>query len=129
MLFEIKKTYNFSTLAPTLLGSDYTNLKVKAILTSEAAVKYSDIVSTHQTVKSTIKNLPDNVSDLTYILFENSDKTTMILPVEYIETDSVVEVSSINIRIDIPNVTVDDVNILKTRLKELGYLDFKVSLV
>lgn len=129
MLFEIKKTYNFSTLAPTLLGSDYTNLKVKAILTSEAAVKYSDIVSTHQTVKSTIKNLPDNVSDLTYILFENTDKTTMILPVEYIETDSVVEVSSINIRIDIPNVTVDDVNILKTRLKELGYLDFKVSLV
>ena len=129
MLFEIKKTYNFSTLAPTLLGSDYTNLKVKAILTSEAAVKYSDIVSTHQTVKSTIKNLPDNVSDLIYILFENSDKTTMILPVEYIETDSVVEVSSINIRIDIPNVTVDDVNILKTRLKELGYLDFKVSLV
>ena len=129
MLFEIKKTYNFSTLAPTLLGSDYTNLKVKAILTSEAAVKYSDIVSTHQTVKSTIKNLPDNVSDLTFILFENSDKTTMILPVEYIETDSVVEVSSINVRIDIPNVTVDDVNILKTRLKELGYLDFKVSLV
>lgn len=129
MLFEIKKTYNFSTLAPTLLGSDYTNLKVKAILTSEAAVKYSDIVSTHQTVKSIIKNLPDNVSDLTYILFENSDKTTLILPVEYIEADSIVEVSSINIRIDIPNVTVDDVNIIKTRLKELGYLDFKVSLV
>lgn len=129
MLFEIKKTYNFSTLAPTILGGNYTNMKVKAILTSENAVKYADITSIHTTIKPIIKNLPDNVSELTYILFENLDKETSIFPIEYLETDSITEVSVLNIRIDIPNASMDDLNILKTRLKELGYVNFTITTI
>lgn len=129
MTFSLKKTYNFSTLAPTLLGDSYANMKVKGILTSENAIKYGDVVSRHETVKSVIKNLPDNVSDLTYILFESLNKENVIMPIEYIQTDSIEEVDAINLRIDIPNTTLDDMGILKTRLQELGYTNFSITII
>lgn len=126
MSFEIKKSYNFSTLAPTQLGGDYSNMKVKAILTSDNAVNYRDVVTLHQTIKSVVSGLPDNISDLTYILFEDLDKNTVVLPIEYIQTDSIVEVNTINGRVDIPNITSEDIATIKTRLQELGYINFKI---
>ena len=126
MSFELKKSYNFSTLAPTQLGGDYSNMKVKAILTSDNAVAYRDVATLHQTIKSVISNLPDSISDLTYILFEDLDKSTLVLPIEYIQTDSILEVQTVNARIDIPDISSDDITTLKVRLQELGYTNFKI---
>lgn len=127
MSFELKKSYNFSTLAPTQLGGDYSNMKVKAILTSDNAVTYRDVSTLHQTIKSVISNLPDSISDLTYILFEDLDKNTLVLPIEYIQQDSILEVETVNVRIDIPDISSDDITTLKVRLQEIGFNNFKIS--
>lgn len=127
MVFELKKSYNFTTLAPTILGNEYKAMKVKAILTSDNALKFRDIATLHTTVKSVISNLPESITDLTYILFENQDKEELVLALEYINTDSVIEVQGVNIRINITNVTVDDISTLTLRLKELGYVHFTIG--
>lgn len=127
MSFELKKSYNFTTLAPTLLGNQYDNMKVKAILTSANALIYKDIATLHRQVKSSISGLPDSITDLTYILFENTDGEEMVLALEYINTDSITEVNSLNIRIELTNCTVDDIGVLKTRLSELGYAGYKIT--
>lgn len=127
MNFELKKSYNFSTLAPTLLGNTYSNMKVKAILTSDNVFEYRDVATLHKQVKSVISGLPESITDLSYILFESNTNEKLVLPIEYIDTDSIVEVQSLNIRIELSNVTIDDVGILRTRLEELGYNKFKIT--
>ena len=128
MKFELKKSYNFSTLAPTLLGNNYTNMKVIAILTADNAIEYRDIATLHAQVKSTITGLPDSTTDLSYILFKNNiTSEKLVLPLEYIEDSSIVETTTLNIRIEVRNCTIDDVGTLRTRLEELGYSDFNIT--
>lgn len=128
MKFELKKSYNFSTLAPTLLGNNYSNMKVIAILTADNAIEYRDVATLHAQVKSAITGLPDSITDLSYILFKNNiTSEKLVLPLEYIEDSSIVETTTLNIRIEVRNCTVDDVGTLRTRLEELGYTDFKIT--
>lgn len=125
--FELKKVYNFQTLAPTIIGNEHTNMKVKAILTSDNALKFRDIATLHQTVKNIISGLPESITDLTYVLFETVDKENVVLALEYINTDSITEVTSVNIRINIMRCTTEDISMLRLRLQELGYTNFTIS--
>lgn len=125
--FALKKSYNFSTLAPTILGNEYENMKVKAILDSDGALKYRDIATLHQTIKGVMTNLPSSITDLTYILFVNQNDEELVLALEYINTDSIKEVASVNIRIDVMNTNTEDIAILTSRLKELGYINFTIT--
>lgn len=127
MTFQLKKTYNFNTLSAAILGAEYTNMKVKAVMTSDNAVKFRDIATLHTSVKASIPNLPESITDLTYILFEDAKQETLVLPLEYIDTSSIQEVSSINIRINISDCTTEDISTLRLRLKELGYINFTIS--
>ena len=127
--FEIKKTYNFSvqTDAAALLGSDYSLMKVRAIMNSEEAAKKADVTTTFNTVKGVLTDLPDSITDLTFILFENTDGNTTVLALEYIDTETIVEVESVNIRVNILNASTEDISIITTAVKELGYTNFTVS--
>lgn len=126
-MVSINKLYNFNTLAPTIFGSSYSNMKVKGILTSEEAVKYRDINTLHTTVKPLIPNLPINVADCTYILFENIDNIRTLLALEYIDINTLVEVSSTNVRVEIYNTTTMDLSVIKARLLELGYNNISIT--
>lgn len=124
---NINKTYNFTTLAPAILGSEFQLMKVKAILTATEAVKYRDILTLHNTLTPVIIGLPVSINDCTYYLFENSEKELVLLAFEYIDYNSILEVESTNIRIEIFNTTTDDVSIIRNRLLELGYKTLKIT--
>jgi len=124
---NINKTYNFTTLAPAILGSEFQLMKVKAILTATEAVKYRDILTLHNTLTPVITGLPVSINDCTYYLFENSEKELVLLALEYIDYNSILEVESTNIRIEIFNTTSDDVSIIRNRLLELGYNTLKIT--
>lgn len=120
--FKLNKTYNFRTLVPTVLGESYTMMKVKAMLTASEAVKYRDIITLHNQLKTKITALPSSVEDYSgFILFVNSSGENVLLADDYIDTYSVVEVKSITIQIVIPDCDTTDVNVLRTSILELGY--------
>lgn len=126
--FKLNKTYNFTTLAPAILGETFKNMKVKAILTADEAIKYRDIMTLHNQLKTKITALPISVSDYSgFILFENSSGEAVLLADEYIDTYSVTEVKNITIQIVIPDADTTDVNVLRTRLLELGYVKAQIT--
>ena len=123
--FELRKRYNFSTKAPAILGAEYRNVMVESIMTATEAVKYSDVLTLHEQIR-TVLNLDLEVANCTYIKFKTLDGETVILALEYINSDSIVEVKTVNIRVDILEANTDDILIIQERLKELGYSKFKI---
>lgn len=126
MAFEIKKTYNFTTLVPSLLGGEYKNMQVVSLMTPDEAVKYQDILTLHEQVRTLIA-LNMSASDCTYVKFKTLEGDTKIIALEYIEPDSIKEVTTVNIRIELQRATTEDISIITARLKELGYVDFDVT--
>ena len=126
MAFEIKKTYNFTTLVPSLLGGEYKNMQVVSLMTPDEAVKYQDILTLHEQVR-TLKALNMSANDCTYVKFKTLEGDTKIIALEYIEPDSIKEVTTVNIRIELQRATTEDISIITARLKELGYVDFDVT--
>lgn len=129
MGFEIKKTYNFNfnNKLTHILGDKLKNMKVKAILTSDQAIKLSDIATTHAQVRLLdTDNIPENLSDMTFIMFETIDSETVVYAQEYINMSSLEEVSSVNLRVNVRNVSSSDATLIKSTLSELGYNNFDV---
>lgn len=126
MAFEIKKTYNFTTLVPSLLGGEYKNMQVVSLMTPDEAVKYQDILTLHEQVRTLIA-LNMSANDCTYVKFKTLEGDTKIIALEYIEPDSIKEVTTVNIRIELQRATTEDISIITARLKELGYVDFTVN--
>lgn len=126
MAFEIKKTYNFTTLVPSLLGGEYKNMQVVSLMTPDEAVKYQDILTLHEQVRTLIA-LNISANDCTYVKFKTLEGDTKIIALEYIEPDSIKEVTTVNIRIELQRATTEDISIITARLKELGYVDFDVT--
>ena len=127
MDLKLKHTYNFNTLAPAILGERYKLMKVKAILDANEAVKYADISTLHTTLKPVITGLPEHVNDLTFVLFQNTDGEESIYAVEYLDTTTLEEVSAVNVRVEVMDITTADLNVIKTKLLELGYSNLKLT--
>lgn len=126
MAFEIKKTYNFTTLVPSLLGGEYKNMQVVSLMTPDEAVKYQDILTLHEQVRTLI-TLNMSANECTYVKFKTLEGDTKIIALEYIEPDSIKEVTTVNIRIELQRASTEDISIITARLKELGYVDFDVT--
>jgi len=127
--FELKKTYKFDTLAPSILGASYSNVKVIGIITAAEAKKYRDIHTLHNTVSPVISGLPAVVNDLTYILFKKIEgDEEFVLAKEYIDIFTIQLVTTTNLRITMENITTDTASVISARLKELGFYNFELQL-
>jgi hypothetical protein len=124
---EINKVYNFTTLAPSRLGSVYNEMRVKSIMSATEAMKYRDIHTLHNNLIPVISNIPVNTGDCTFVLFENTDNEKVVLAIEYLDPASIILVTSVNIRIEITDATSEDISLINMRLKELGYTNFDIT--
>jgi len=125
--FQINKVYNFNTLAPTILGSNYSNMKVLSMLNAKEALKYEDIYTLHNNLLPAILGLPQDVNDCVFLLLETIDGTKKVYAIEYIDPFSIVEVVTTNIRLELFNTNLEDLNIIRARMLELGYNDFNLT--
>ena len=123
---QLGKTYNFKTLSPVILGSTYNNQKVIGIFNSTEAMKYGDIQTTYALVYKEVPTLP-KVNDLTFILFESLDQDKTILALEYLDINTITEVTTFKLNIVINNANTEDTSIITNALKELGYTNFKID--
>ena len=123
---QLGKTYNFKTLSPVILGSEYKNQKVIGIFNSTEAMKYGDIQTTYALVSKQISTLP-KINDLTFVLFESLDQDKTILALEYLDVNTIVEVTTFNLNIIVNNASTEDTSIITNMLKELGYTNFTID--
>jgi len=126
-VFTINKTYDFVTLAPAILGANYTNMKVKGIVTLEEAIKHADVVTMHESVIPVIPGLPPTVNDLIFIIFVDANGHELVLADSYIDATSIVATTVINLDIKISGVDSAMESILNLRLRELGIANFTIT--
>ena len=125
--FVINKTYSFETLAPSILGASYSNMKLLEVKVGKQVTEY-DVATRHKQLRPSIHNLPVDPSNMLFYKFQNVDNQQyVILPIEYIHTGSIKEITVNNLQIRIPNITTDDVEIIRQTLSELGYFNCEIS--
>lgn len=130
--FTIKHYYNLDTIAPTFIGSRYTNVKLMDILSFESAVKIrQDLVSINQKIKDNVLGAIElNAANLTYLKFIDTTGQTLILAKEWLDNESVVDLTELGgykrVTIEIKG-SLDDIAIINNALKNLGYHDFTIT--
>lgn len=127
MSFRINKVYNFNTLAPNILGSYYSLMKVKSILSADKAAKIEDVYNLNSKLVSVIPGLSNDPSDNEYILFENSDGTERIFAYEWLNEETITEATNTNIKVTIANRDTTDVAVIKQALIALGYTNLEIT--
>ena len=126
---EFKKRYNFVTLAPAMLGNSFKAMRDLSIMDArDAQACNSDVFTTHQNLKNVISNLPV-ITDCTFYKFEDALGNIKVFALEYIDLNSIVLVNSVNVRVDILDTDTTMVSMIRDRLKELGVINFNVSIV
>jgi hypothetical protein len=125
--FELSKTYNLDikTTLISVLGSSYKLMKVKGILTADQAVKFSDIATMHEQLRTLDTSLPTSVANLTYILFEKVDGEQVVYPDIYFTKAA--QVDAVNLKVEIAGCSTTDWVIVESALKELGYSNITIS--
>ena len=125
---ELRKTYKFDTIAPEILSGTYSSMTVVSIMNAEEAVKKQEIHRDNTAIRNIVNGLPADINDYTFILFANQYGEKSILALEYINQNSIELVTNVDINVRIRNVTTGDLGNISARLKELGYVDFDISL-
>ncbi|MDQ6990759.1 MAG: hypothetical protein Q9M11_03405 [Mariprofundaceae bacterium] len=128
-MFIINKSYNFTTLAPSILGASFSNMKVRGIVTIDEAVKHADVVTKHESVRALIPGLPVTPNNLVFIIFVDTTGNIVVLAQDYVDPPSILLVTTTDLSVRIFNVDSSMEAIIKLRLKELGIANFTVTTV
>lgn len=124
MNFTRAKTYTFSTLAPDVLGAEFKVLKVESILSLEDAINHdANLVSKHENVKLKVSGLPQDPATLNYIKFKDQKNKVIVLADEWINQDTIVEDTAVNLAISLNNASLSDITKLRNILISNGYGD------
>ena len=128
-MFRHKKVYNFTTLAPEVLGEVYKNMKVKkGSIGLEDAVRYGNVIDLNTKLKIFIPNLP-KPSDDEYVLFETVTGEEVILSYSWIDLSSIQQTSVVNLTISITNIDLSDKQMIENTLRSLGYNNITMTVV
>jgi len=123
MDFKINTRYNFTVIAPAILGSNFNNVLVEAILPFTDAIKEKeDLVVTNTAVyqAANVLTVPDPTT-LEYLRVSIDGKID-IISTSWITPNSVVEAKQVGtITIIIPDVTNDDLLKIQNLLKLASY--------
>jgi len=126
-MFEIDKLYNFSTIAPVTLSENYKNMKVLGEVTFQVAIQFTDVVTTrNKIIKETGTELLDP-KIVKYVILKNEDGDRVILGLDWIVTDSIIMVDSVDATIVIPNINSEDLVIIKNAILALGHKNLTIT--
>jgi hypothetical protein len=126
--FNLGFRYNFNTLAPAILGATFTNAKVLALLNYDTATMFGNIAATAVAVYPLLPaGTPSDPTAYQYVIIETENKSKVVLALNWIDTNSIVSVESVNANFKISNITLDDINKITTSLVAMGYTQITTS--
>lgn len=129
MALEVGKVYNFSTIAGSVLGDNFTNMEVLVRAKATSMINSGvDIYTRHASIVAIVPTLPDNANDMIFVELQSTvtgDKHVLAIP--YILPGSIVEVVSTNLRVEVFNTNADAIGVIRLLLAERGFTDVKIS--
>ncbi len=125
--------YSFDTIAPTFIGSRYTDMKLIDILSFESAIlRRSDLVTINQQIKDNIVTATQlRATDLTYLDFMDSSGKRIILAKEWIDANGFTDITLSggyqNVLINIQNASADDLATISNAIRSVGSWNFDIT--
>ena len=126
---EIYARYNFNTIAPSILSGPFEKMKLIAICTAQEALKYRDVYTLHKHMERYVQDI--SVEDLHYLVFQYStnDEKKVCIPMEYIQSESLVKVEGVKIYIEVPDAQMSDLALVQDALISVGIHNAKIRSV
>lgn len=125
-------TVDFAVYAPEILTSGFTNAKINGDIDMETAQQLGlDVQAKHNNLYPLIKaqGYADDPSSYGYIRVTKENGQVVILGVPWIMENTIVVKQRNRITVDIPDVGVNDIALVKAALVSNGYPDAVVKLV
>lgn len=125
---KLRKTYNFRTLAPSILGVGYRNAKLTAIVDYEEAIRRDTVDHRFKTIFPVLDPKPVNDPTIyNYYVFSTEQGSSVVLCEAWIDQASIVEVTGENYRISIRNTDSTTINKVRAALVALKVSDFEIE--
>ena len=117
---EIYSRYNFNTIAPAKLSGPFEKMKLVAICSAQEALKYRDVYTLHKHMEQYTQDL--SVEDLHFLVFQypSGDERKVCIPLEYIQSESLVKVEGVKIYIEVPDAQMSDLALVQDALISVG---------
>jgi len=128
-MFEINKLYDFTTIAPTILGNSFKKLKVFGITNAVDAIRYSDIHNTNEQILTMVGNILPSVSTMTFIIFVNSDGEKVVLSLDWIDANSIQLITKTDLQITAIDISNIDMESIISVLKNLGIVNLDIKMI
>lgn len=125
--------YSFDTIAPTFIGSRYTDMKLIDILSFESAiVRRQDLITINQQIRDNIPlSIELKAANLTYLDFLDPSGQRIILAKEWIDANGFLDVSLAggykDITIIVKNASIDDLTTISNAIKSVGTWNFEIT--
>lgn len=126
--FKIGSIYNFNTLAPSVLEAMMIHVKILGIIDYHLASKYLDVDLMQRTLYPLLPpGTPRDARDYVYVLFETEAKIVTVLAMEWIDVNSIEEITSVRIKVTIDKAALEDVPRIRDTLKLMGHHDISIE--
>ena len=125
--------YSFDTIAPTFIGSRYTDMKLIDILSFESAiVRRQDLITINQQIRDNIPlSIELKAANLTYLDFLDPSGQRIILAKEWIDTNGFLDISLAggykDITIIVKDASIDDLTTISNAIKSVGTWKFEIT--
>jgi hypothetical protein len=124
----VGKIITFNLHAPSILGSGYTNVKVIGAVTSQIAKTYTDILTQHAQVFSSLPpGTVDSYKGYDYLLIENSNGVIIPIGFPWIQGTPVESESSLT-TITFTNLSATQIRDIELILRSNNFNDFSVKI-
>lgn len=127
--FEIKGVYNFDVYPTAILGDDFSNVTILAILDYETALQTADIPAIHTNVFPYLPSgIPDDPSQYDYVRIRTASGSATILGIPWINLDTLELVESRRMTVKIEGVSSSDVERVRIALVQNGFNNLEITL-
>ena len=128
--FKLNKVYKFATKAPGVLPAVVSNAKLIAITDYSTASRQEHIRIVYRNVYPLLPpGTPDQPESCLYYRFKTENGSELTLADQWIDDSSVELIEAISLRVNITDISVEDISRIRDALLALGYTTMTMTQV
>lgn len=127
--FAVNGKYNFEVFPTAILGNDFKNVVVLGIVHPSIAQNFLDIEATHvQVYPYLVTGTPNDARGYDYLMIRTISGIITVLGLPWINADTIENVESGTMVVEIVNVTSQDIQRVSDSLVANGYNQFNIKM-
>lgn len=130
--FQSGDTYSFQTVAPGVLGNNFQNMLIQAVLNAEVAALFADIQALHRQIFPYVHQfdptIVDDPTQYTYLRVKAAAGDPQIVAIQWIDPASITPVATQTCHITIPNTLPSELDNIRAALVGIGKSNLTITL-